>query len=129
MTNMRNYAGSKFLKLEDLFDAGSITSTIEHVEVNKKYEKPVITLRTGAKLSLNKINTGYLCDKLGDDSDAWLGAEVTLVAGRGRSPSGVDVDMIRVTVGKNLETEPKPTKSGGGGAAMDDEIPFAPNRD
>jgi hypothetical protein len=46
MANMRTYAGSKFLKFEDVYDDGSITSTIEHVEVNKKYDKPVITLRT-----------------------------------------------------------------------------------
>jgi hypothetical protein len=136
MVSMRSYAGSKFLKLDDV-RKGPVTSTIEHVEINAKFDKPVITLRSGAKVSLNKVNVGTLIGELGDDSDSWLGREVTLIAGRGPGPAG-EIDMIRVVVGEGVDeseppAKPKPPKpstaESGGGAAMDDEIPFAPNRD
>lgn len=77
--DMTKYAGSTFIKVEDLA-GGSLRKTIADVEEGK-FEKPVATFRDGPKLSLNKTNVRTLIRAFGEDSSDWIDQLVELYAG------------------------------------------------
>lgn len=46
------------------------------------FDKPVMKLETGEKLSLNKTNVAILIKAFGEDSRDWAGCEVEMYAGQ-----------------------------------------------
>ena len=77
---MRKYASSRFIKLEDLND-GPLQKTIKDVEEGK-FDKPILIFDDGTRLSLNGTNVSTLIRAFGtDDSDVWIGQPIELYAG------------------------------------------------
>jgi len=112
---------SKFFRVADI--TKEMALTIKSVTPGKftndngvTETKPVVEFNEVSKrLVTNKTNFTALATMLGDDSDGWAGAKVSLypskVEFRGRM-----VDTIRVK---------RPTqKTANGGAPFDDSIPF-----
>jgi hypothetical protein len=90
---------SQYLKAADL-GGKRTTLTIESVAEEQvgpdKQDKIVIRFKTSDYgLILNKTNAQTLAEKLGDDTDGWAGAQVTLTSEK-VSFSGQRVDAIRV---------------------------------
>jgi hypothetical protein len=113
--DMRKYAGSSFLKVEDVRDS---TRRDEIVDVTMgDFEKPVLHLASGDKLSLNATNTKALNRAFGWDSSRWAGKTIELYIGqvefKGQEQDSVLVRPIL-----------PPVPPGTGSADMSDEIPF-----
>jgi hypothetical protein len=115
MANMRKYASSRFLKLEDVSD-GPLQETIIEV-TDGKWDKPVLKFESGAQFSLNKVNTGDMIAAYGDESDGWVGVTIELFAGEVKY-SGGTTDIVRI------RPVTPPTQKSSGRAAFDDEIPY-----
>ena len=78
--DMKQYAGSWFLKNRKKSGVGPIRATIGEVVLGK-YDKPDIIFTDGSKLSVNATNARVLYRAFGDESEDWIGGEVELVAG------------------------------------------------
>jgi len=115
MANMRKYASSRFLKLDDVSD-GPRQETIVEV-TDGKWDKPVLKFESGAQFSLNKVNTGDMIAAYGDESDGWIGVTIELFAGETKY-GGDSTDTVRI----RPVTPPTPKSSGQ--AELDDEISF-----
>jgi hypothetical protein len=77
---MRKYASSRFIKLDDL-EGEPQRKTITDIEEGK-FDKPTLTFDDGTRLSLNGTNVSTLIRAFGtDDSDAWIGQPIELYAG------------------------------------------------
>jgi len=122
---MTKYAGASFIGLDDV-QGGPIRGTIAAVE-HGSFDKPVITLASGAKCSLNKTSVGTLIEEWGEESDDWIGEKVEFYAGT--IPfQGVDKDAVLARAlprepGEKKRIPPKPRKTGPVGN-MDDEVRF-----
>jgi len=61
------------------------------VEVDRKLQTPVITVKSKTfgerDLALNKTNYRVLLEKLGDESDDWIGKKIRLVKIMQRNPT------------------------------------------
>jgi hypothetical protein len=115
MANMKKYASSRFLKLDDVFDHPRQETIIDVTD--GKWDKPVLKFESGAQFSLNKVNTGDMIAAYGDESDGWKGVTIELFAGTVQYGGG-STDSVRI----RPVTPPTPKSSGQ--AAFDDEIPF-----
>jgi hypothetical protein len=100
-----NLMPSKYLKAADLED-DDVTLTIASVEMedigqgNNKERRPVIYFRKEKKgLVLNKTNLNVIENLYGDETDDWIGEEITLFATEVEY-QGKMVDAIRVKTGK-----------------------------
>jgi hypothetical protein len=118
MANMRKYASSRFLKLEDVFDRPRRETVVEVTD--GKWDKPVLRFQSGAQL--NATNVGTMIAAYGDDSDDWIGVEIELYAGETKFQGGMtDSVLIRPVTPptpmakRRPGSEPEPFK---------DEIPF-----
>jgi hypothetical protein len=77
---------SSFLKSEDIDDAGGemrltiVKVTLETFEGDggKKEMKPAIEFLNGKKLLCNKTNAKIIFNTLGEDTDNWIGKDITL---------------------------------------------------
>ncbi len=118
--DMRKYAGSAFLKLEDLAD-GPIESEIVDIG-DGKYDRPVATLVDGRKVSLNATNCRTLCRDLGPKRSDWLRHPIELYAGEtkfeGKATPSILIRVIDPVPASERKAAPLPP------AAIDDEIPF-----
>jgi len=90
---MRKYAGSPFIRLEDVCDK-PYRGKIVKVEIGE-YDRPVITFEDGAQLTLNATNTKTLCRDPGPDSRNWIGRTVECFAGKTKY-QGAPTDSVLV---------------------------------
>ena len=74
--DMRQYAGSCFLKFEDVRDAPRVEK-IQDV-IPGKYDKPDLKFESGDCLSLNATNCKTLVRAFGDDSRDWIALNRTV---------------------------------------------------
>jgi 5-methylcytosine-specific restriction endonuclease McrA len=118
--DMRKFAGSTFLKIEDFGDDPRDTEIIDIQ--NGKFDRPVAEFADGTKLSLNTTNCKTLCRDLGPLRSDWLRHPLQLYKGEttydGKTQPSVLIRVIN-PVPKNKQTPP-PTPT----SPMDDEIPF-----
>ena len=115
MANMRKYAASRFLKLDDVIDQPRHETIVEVTD--GKWDKPVLKFESGAQFSLNKVNTGDMIEAYGDESDGWVGVTIELFAGEVKY-GGDTTDAVRIR-----PVTPSTSKSSGRGG-LDDEIPY-----
>jgi hypothetical protein len=112
--------------LDDVQD-GPIHGTIVDVS-HGSFDKPVITLSSGARCSLNKPSVGTLIEEWGDESDDWIGEKVEFYAGttpfQGKDTDAVLARPLTRADGEEKKTPPKPKGESGKRSDMDDEIPF-----
>jgi len=115
MSSMRKYAGSRFVKADDVRLA-PIQAKIE-VAIGK-YDKPDILFEDGSKLSANATNVRILCRHYGDDSADWIGVEVELTLGE------IDFQGEKKPAVIILPISPPAEKKPAEKTPFDDEIPF-----
>lgn len=100
---------SNLLKAQDVTDAGGeMPLTIEKVEIKEfdadnggKERKPIIYFKEGKQMVCNKTNGNSIAELYGDETDNWLGKEITLVV-RDVDFQGKSTPAIRV---KNLNSK------------------------
>jgi hypothetical protein len=135
--DMRTYAGTRFLKPEDVRDQ-SLKEQIAVVKPpaeNAKYPKPSLVFESGKMLGLNQTSIGHLMKEFGPESDSWVGKWVTVGAEMidvfsGQSeciivrPLDVEISDPKQVNGKVSFKSPKPKCEPGDNKDIDDEIPF-----
>lgn len=100
---------SNLLKAQDVSDAGGeMTLTIKDVQMKEfdgdnggKESKPIIFFANDKQMVCNKTNGRALGEMLGDDTDSWLGKEITLIV-QSVDFAGKSTPAIRV---KNLNSK------------------------
>lgn len=99
---------SNLLKAQDVLDAGGeMVLTIEKVELKEfegdkgKETKPIIYFNENKQMVCNKTNGNLIAELYGDDTDGWIGKEITLVV-REVDFQGKSTPAIRV---KNLNSK------------------------
>ena len=97
---------SNLLKSQDLLDAGGeMTLTIDRVEMktferddNSKDTKPLIFFQEEKQMVCNKTNANIIAEMYGDDTDDWIGKQVTLtvkdVEFQGKTVMGIRVKNL-----------------------------------
>ena len=114
--NMRKFAATEFVKVEDLRD-GPRQETIAEI-VDGKFERPDIIFESGARMGLNGTNTLTLCNAYGDDDEDWIGRVVELFVGticyQGMDKEVVLVRPISPPIKRATSKETKPR----------DDVPF-----
>ena len=99
---------STLLKSQDVTDAGGeMPVTIKSIELNEfdaesgKETKPVITFADDHKMVCNKTNGTTLAEMFGDETDLWIGKEITLIVEQ-VDFGGKKVPAIRI---KNVDSK------------------------
>ena len=114
--NMRKFAATEFVKVEDLRD-GPRQETIAEI-VDGKFERLDIIFESGARMGLNGTNTLTLCNAYGDDDEDWIGRVVELFVGticyQGMDKEVVLVRPISPPIKRATSKETKPR----------DDVPF-----
>ena len=122
--DMSEYAGSRFLKVQDV-KGGAIRARIIKVDVGK-YEKPNIHFDDATILSGNATNVRTLCRAYGNDSDGWLDKEIELTLGtieyQGEDQEAIVVNPISPPEPKT--TAKATTKAKAKSSDMDSEVSF-----
>ena len=121
MTSMRKYAGSSFIRLEDV-KARPIRATI--VEVTEgDYGRPVLRLDSGQRFTVNATNMRTLIAAFGEDDADLINKRIELFAGftkyQGNEQESVLVKAV--SPGKGPAPKQERTKPSDD---MDDLIPF-----
>jgi len=119
---MGHYGKVKYLKVGDVRE-NPIRGVITGVEIGERYDKPIITLDRGEKLSLNATNVTILNLAFGFDDQDWLNKEIELYVGLIRY-DGKDQDgiLIKPLSQPNPDARRNPIRKSGDD--MDDEIKF-----
>ena len=127
MLDMRKYAGSSFITVDNLRAYGPREEVIVSVAIGK-YDKPVVTFESGDQLTLNKTNINTLIKVYGPNGQKdWVGCAIELRVGPAKY-NGNDIDSVvvqpisppkPVAAQTPLPKEPPPNKND-----MDDDIPF-----
>lgn len=118
---------NQYLKAEDLRNRTHVVriarATLEQVG-NKDAPKICLAFEgKSKKLALNKTNAATLAAALGDESDEWRGAEITLQAMMVQF-QGKPVLGIQAYVTPEQQAAFKPYKGPVGDESDDDDIPF-----
>lgn len=100
---------SNLLKAQDVLDAGGeMPVTIDKVELSEfdndsgaKERKPVIHFKEGKQMVCNKTNGNAIAEMYGEETDNWIGKELTLVV-RDVDFQGKTTPAIRI---KNLNSK------------------------
>lgn len=99
---------SSILKAQDVTDAGGeMPLTIKDIQVkefdgdNGKERKPVIYFVEDKQMVCNKTNGNIIAKMFGDDTDGWIGKQITLVV-KDVDFAGKSTPAIRV---KNLDSK------------------------
>lgn len=79
--DMRKFAGSAFIKLEDDRDGLPRVETITSVDEGN-FGRPVLKFETGERLTLNATNVKALINAYGADDRDWIGCEIELFVGQ-----------------------------------------------
>lgn len=115
--DMSKFAGSMFLKVEDIKLTGPVRLIITDISEGR-YGKPDITFNDGSRLSCNATNSRVLVKAYGKESDDWIGKLVKLELGeidyQGQARESIIVKPLSPPV--ESEAPPKPD--------LNDEIPF-----
>jgi len=117
--DMRKYAGSSFIQVDDVRDRPIQVTIIKVVEGN--YGKPDLILSDGRRFSLNATNTKTLIAAYGVNDADWLGMHVEFCLGQIKYQGKFqDSVMVKpVSPGKPVaERKPPPPPE------MNDDIPF-----
>jgi hypothetical protein len=117
---------SKYLRADDLADGEELQAVIAGCREEKMKDgqiKPVLYLDDDRALPLNATNARAIASKLGDESDAWRGHQITLFRSLTDYPNP-DTPCLRVRVPQNsvkqTNVRPLPPVRD----EMDSEIPF-----
>jgi hypothetical protein len=129
--DMSKYAGAAFIGLDDVRDA-PLRGTIEGVEIEQKYDRPILTFSNGLRFSLNVTNVQAMLKVLGSESDDWLGETIELSAGKAKFKDELVDSVVLRVVAHHPETEkpkvkpprPKSKDGNGGHGDLDDQIPW-----
>jgi hypothetical protein len=78
--NMNEYAGSSFIKYEDVVNEPRRELIKEITEGD--FERPVLVFESGDRLSANKTVVRVLVRAYGKNSDGMIGKEIELYAGQ-----------------------------------------------
>jgi hypothetical protein len=109
MVDLSKYAGSKFIKVDDLAK-GPQRKTLEAIELGK-FDRPVAVFSDQKRMSLNATNVNTLINIFGStESDDLLGQEVELFVGEVKLKDGLTKSVLL----RLPEEKPE----------FDDEIPF-----
>jgi hypothetical protein len=103
MGHFKKLFDNRFVGSWDLDERGEIKCKIDRVEIEEvqtqsggKEEKPVLYFAKAKKgMVLNITNATKIAEKYGNDTDEWIGKEVTLYATTCMA-FGSEVDCIRV---------------------------------
>lgn len=123
---------SNYLRAVDLGSA-TPTVTIDKIlveDVGSGDQKPVLYFRGKNKgVVLNKTNASNISLLYGDETDAWIGKQITLfttwVDFQGRSVQAIRVRPVRPEQGNVQQAAPPPAQHAPPpDAPLDDEIPF-----
>jgi hypothetical protein len=128
MANMRKYASTEYLKAATLGDEERIKTIAGVIDASaSSYDKPTLIFKSGARMSLNKTNTGELCRVFGEDSESWIEKTVKIYVGQTKF-NGTMQDGLLLAKHDSAAKRKKPPeqKPEAGGAALNAEIPFAP---
>jgi hypothetical protein len=113
--NISNWMTSAKTQFAQLFSA---------LEIDQKYDRPILDLGRVGKLSLNATNVIVMNCAFGFEDKDWMNQEIELYAGLTRF-DGKDQDSILIkplsSPNPDATRNPRPAKRGDG---MDDEIPF-----
>lgn len=80
MVNVSRYAGSKFIKVDDVREKPR-EERIINVYLGQRYGRPILELDSGREFSLNGTNVSVLMKAYGEESNAWLGHTIELSFG------------------------------------------------
>ena len=121
--DMSEYAGTSFLKLED------VREPRQEVIAERQpgnYDRPDLYFESGDVLSLNKTSVRTLIKSYGDDSRDWTGKTVELYAGEVDFKDGkTDAVLVRPISPPTSDGKlPPPKPKTGNGGDLDDDIPF-----
>jgi hypothetical protein len=144
MVNINDEFPSKYLKAADL-QGHAVKLTIRDVvteQINTDRKLIMYFNNRDKGMVLNKTNARTIGDVFGEDTDDWLGKAVEVFAMKvdfqGRMVDGLRVRVLppprqQVSGSANIapnaraRAEQQQTEyAGGGGAPLDDDIPFAP---
>ena len=121
MLDMRKYAGSSFIGVEDV-RGSSREETIVSIGEGK-FDKPVASFESGAKFTLNATNVTTLIRAYGPNDQDCIGCTIELSIGtlkyNGKDQEGVVVQPISPPKPVEARTPVPKTPPD-----MDDEIPF-----
>jgi hypothetical protein len=119
--DLRKYAGSQFIRYEDVYES-PIEATIIEVALGK-YGKLDLTFDSGERFSLNATNTKILMKAYGHADGDLLGQRIRLVAGKtkyeGNWKDSVLVEPVSPGRSEAERSTPPPPAND-----MNDEIPF-----
>jgi len=117
--DMSKYAGTRFLKVEDIRASGPIRVKITEV-TEGRYDKPDLHFDDGTTLSCNMTNVRALARAYGWESKHWSDKEVELAVGEikydGKPNEAVLITTISPPIENKAPPKPKPD--------FDDEIKF-----
>jgi hypothetical protein len=102
----RKYAGSRFLKLEDVRDK-TLVEQIAAVNMGK-WDRLNLVFESGSQIGLNTASVRALMDVFGYECDDWKGRWVEIYAGQSKDQNGnlIDAAMVRPHLNDN-HTEPE----------------------
>ena len=122
----RKWLNSTFLKVEDLKN-GSIEGTIVAVREGEKFDRPVIELEDGTRVSLNQTSLKAMIRAYTDDTEEWINKLVKLYLGKTTFKGEPTDSILLEPLSPKVEPKPKPkskAKAKLGKPDMDDEIGF-----
>ena len=124
MLDMRKYAGSTFIGVDNLRD-GPREETVVSVALGK-YDKPVALFESGDQLTLNKTNTGTLIKNYGPNAEDWVGCNIELSIGSAiYNGNNIESVVVKpVTPPKPIEALTPVPKPPAPKNEMNDDIPF-----
>lgn len=122
--NINDAFPSNYIKASDL-NGQEVPVTISNAAMEKLGDdtKPVIYFQGREKgMVLNKTNANTISDMYGDDTDGWLGKQITLYAAwvdyQGRQVQGIRVKPMQAQA---PVAQPAPPPAGDD---LNDEVPF-----
>jgi hypothetical protein len=79
MASLRKYAGSSFIRVDDVRDRPIQAKIVEFTEGN--FGRPVLLLDTGRRFTVSKTNVDILIAAYGDDDADLIGKRIELFFG------------------------------------------------
>ena len=124
--DMSAYAGTEYIKFEDLKRNGSRVEVIADCRPGN-YDQADLVFESGAVLTLNKTSTRELIRAYGKDAREFIGKTIKAYAGQVPFKDGMTdaalVECVSPATSDGKLPPPKP-KDNGGGASLDDDISF-----